>query len=333
MSGHDQRDRVTASAKPKGARRVTSSDVARAAGVSRATVSYVLNSVETETISEATRQRVLKAAEELGHVPNAPARSLRRGRSDIVLVLIRDFDLSWISQHMLDAIDTALARRGMIMLVDRYDSRLRSVSDLWQLVTPSLVIGLGGLTIPEEAVIEMSSERFLAMQGMVPNLRVGELQAEYLVERGHSRFSYAMVKTPKANIVAIERLTGFQAALERLGIAPAEVIEVDLGRPETSRDAVLASRERGFTAIAAQDDDLALSLMTWMGALGLVPGRDLALMGVDDAPAAAIGLTTVRIEVDLWEPNVISAMEALLDNKPVPDMSHDIVRVVPRTSA
>ncbi|HEY4226479.1 MAG TPA: LacI family DNA-binding transcriptional regulator [Pseudolysinimonas sp.] len=317
----------------RSARRVTSSDVARAAGVSRATVSYVLNAVESETISEATRQRVLKAAEELGHVPNAPARSLRRGRSDIVLVLVRDFDLSWIARNLLDALDVALATRGMIVLIDRYDSKLRSVPELWQLVTPSLVLALGGLTIPEEALIEVSSEKFLPLQGMVPNVKVGEIQADYLVERGHTRLAYALAVTSKTNLVATDRLTGFQAALRRHGVEPAEVLEVDPSDAQTARRAIEECQARGLTAIAAQDDDIALVMMAWMAAMGITPGRDLAVIGVDDVPAAAAGLTTVRIEVDAWSTQIVAAVEALLDDRPAPEISHDIIRLMPRTSA
>src|SRR5262245_23907323 len=69
-------------------RRVTSADVARASGVSRATVSYVLNNDPRQSISPETRERVLQAVEELGYRPFAPARILRAGRSQIVLAVL-----------------------------------------------------------------------------------------------------------------------------------------------------------------------------------------------------------------------------------------------------
>src|SRR6476660_4105364 len=64
----------------------TSADVARLAGVSRATVSYVLNNTSAVRISEPTRRRVHEAAKELGYVPHAAARSLRAGHSRMVLM-------------------------------------------------------------------------------------------------------------------------------------------------------------------------------------------------------------------------------------------------------
>ena len=68
-------------------RRATSSDVARLAGVSRATVSYVLNGRADQSIPEATRDRVLAAAAELAYVPNAASRALRAGESRLVLLV------------------------------------------------------------------------------------------------------------------------------------------------------------------------------------------------------------------------------------------------------
>src|SRR4051794_33842882 len=74
-------------------RRVTSADVARLAGVSRATVSYVHNDTPQQTISGPTRARVLDAAARLGYAPSAAARTLRTGRSDIVLCLLPDWPI------------------------------------------------------------------------------------------------------------------------------------------------------------------------------------------------------------------------------------------------
>jgi len=70
-------------------RRPTSSDVAARAGVSRTTVSFVLNGRADVKIPEGTRRRVLDAAAELGYVPHAPARQLAGGRSHIIALVLR----------------------------------------------------------------------------------------------------------------------------------------------------------------------------------------------------------------------------------------------------
>ena len=73
--------------------RITSTEVARHCGLSRATVSYVLNGTPNQSIPEATRRRVLDAAEQLGYTPYAPARALRSGRSDVVLFLMPEWPI------------------------------------------------------------------------------------------------------------------------------------------------------------------------------------------------------------------------------------------------
>src|SRR3954447_11730402 len=74
-------------------RRVTATDVAREAGVSQATVSYVLNDTPGQTIPEQTRQRVRAAMDRLAYTPHAAARALRRGHSDTVLFVLPDWPL------------------------------------------------------------------------------------------------------------------------------------------------------------------------------------------------------------------------------------------------
>src|SRR6185312_9765886 len=87
-------------------RRVTSADVARLAGVSRATVSYVLNETPGQTISISTRGRVLDAAARLGYAPSAAARTLRTGRSDVVLCLLPDWPIGPEVGSMLGNLST-----------------------------------------------------------------------------------------------------------------------------------------------------------------------------------------------------------------------------------
>lgn len=75
-------------------RRVTSADVASASGVSRTTVSYVLNARTDVRIPEETRSRVLAVAEELGYTPSAAARALRTGSNRLVLLMVPDWAAS-----------------------------------------------------------------------------------------------------------------------------------------------------------------------------------------------------------------------------------------------
>ena len=95
---------------------MTSADVAAAAGVSRATVSYVLNGVH-DRISERTRERVFDAAERLGYVPNAVASALRAGRTEVVLLALPSWPLGpavaeWVERGRRGARSDSATRRS-----------------------------------------------------------------------------------------------------------------------------------------------------------------------------------------------------------------------------
>lgn len=91
---------------------LTSADVARLAGVSRATVSFVLNDTQGHRVSEATRARVLDAAKQLGYVPHAAARSLRAGRSNLVLMPSSISAVGRLVSDWVDDLHSELDRHG-----------------------------------------------------------------------------------------------------------------------------------------------------------------------------------------------------------------------------
>ena len=314
-------------------RRVTSSDVARAAGVSRTTVSYVLNNVEGRRIPAETRELVIRTAESLGHIPFAPARSLRLGRSNIVLVLVRDYTLGWVGSELLRRLDIALAERDQVVLLDRYDPELRPTPKLWQLVSPALVVGMSGLSLSEQSTLELESERFLRLQGTFPNERIGEMQIEYLNRKGHRRIGYAQDVNRAANLIGAERLQGSRHACADLSLPDLEPVIVDPDRLKTVDAALDGWLAKGVSAVALPTDEIALLVCARLTARGLVPGVDLAVIGVDDIPAARADLTTVAIDVEAWATGVIASVTALLDDRVPPPIASDIVRLVERASA
>src|SRR3954449_3693311 len=113
-------------------RRVTSADVARLAGVSRATVSYVLNDTPRQSISADTRTRVLDAAAQLGYAPSAAARALRSGRSDIVLCLLPDWPIGPTVGLFLEHLSAALAAEGLTFVAHPRARVSRPVREVWR---------------------------------------------------------------------------------------------------------------------------------------------------------------------------------------------------------
>ncbi|MEZ4621923.1 MAG: LacI family DNA-binding transcriptional regulator [Caldilineaceae bacterium] len=123
-------------------RKITSHDVARQAGVSRTTVSYVLNNVEAANISEMTRQRVLDAATLLGYVPNAAAQMLAGQRSRIVGLVFPRTD-----PHLATHLFLLQVMDGLMRTVENWEAGcwwIRLTSH-WKMPTPNSC-GLNGLT-------------------------------------------------------------------------------------------------------------------------------------------------------------------------------------------
>jgi DNA-binding LacI/PurR family transcriptional regulator len=277
---------------------------------------------------------VLRTARELGHIPYAPARMLRLGRSDVVLALVRDFSPGYISNALLRKLDVALAERGFVLLIHRYDESLRSVQELWQLVSPSLVVVMGGLTISEQEGLELTGSRVLRVHGTMPNVQIGRMQADHLTAKGHRVLGYVLPSDPSLQLIAGERLRGIQEECAQLGIEQPVVCTVD----PTDMDSVTAALDvflgsEGLTAVATHNDDIGLLLASALQARGLEAGRDLAVIGVDNIPSARLDLTTVEIDVDLWGDDVVASALALLDDLEPKPTSHELLRVIERRSA
>jgi DNA-binding LacI/PurR family transcriptional regulator len=104
------------------AKRITSRDVADLAGVSRTTVSLVLNNVKGVQISDETRERVLDAAQQLGYVPNAAAQALASRRAQIIgLILTRNphhISSDAFLNQILDGLITAAHKHSIRLLID-----------------------------------------------------------------------------------------------------------------------------------------------------------------------------------------------------------------------
>src|SRR3954467_6877735 len=122
---------------------VTSADVARAAGVSRATVSYILNDVPGRSLSAETRASVLRVARELGYQPNALATSLKRGRSNTVLFPMPGIQMNHVLTALFGACTDALAPRGLSLVLDmsRHGDPAAQ-ADAWAGLAPAAVLDL-----------------------------------------------------------------------------------------------------------------------------------------------------------------------------------------------
>lgn len=335
MSTLPPRTRTTGSRKaPR--RRVTSYDVAQAAGVAQSTVSRCFQG--EASISAETRARVEAAARELGYTPNALARSLITQRSNLVGVVATRHTMR-NNPEVVYAIGDKLAVAGkrLLLMVVANDAGAREAL-------------LGALEFPLDGLIscvEMPDEEIrgflhrqipvLSFNRSVPRARIDCVTVDHaratrqvatlLHQAGHRRF--LCVSGPEAAPVSRERMRGVLFRLSELGIADVPVIAADYSY-EGGRGAVQdhAARAARPDAIVCANDMLALGAMdACRFDLGWRVPEDVSVVGFDDVPEAARpgnALTTVRQDSELM---ANTAVELLLKRIANPDTAPQTVQV------
>ncbi|HET6705427.1 LacI family DNA-binding transcriptional regulator [Amycolatopsis sp.] len=289
----------------RSSRRSTSEDVARAAGVSRTTVSFVLNNRPGQSIPEETRQRVLEAARRLDYRPHASARTLAAGRSDLVLLSIPDSRLGPGISRFVEELAEALAEHGLTLITHLAGARGRPLPDVCATVNASAVVGLSSFDAETaEALHRAGAEVVLPLPD--PQVGVGDamalagrLQAEHLIGLGHRRVGYAMPVHPGLRTMADARLAGVTGACVAAGVDLPVVEEIGLEVADGSR-AVTRWRSSGVTGVCAYNDETALAVLAGARDLGIAVPADLAVIGVDDIPTAKLAappLSTIRFDV------------------------------------
>lgn len=298
------------------AKRVTSQDVANLAGVSRTTVSLVLNDVEGIHISPETRQKVRDAAENLGYIPNATAQALatRRARaiglvmtrsphhiaSDTFLPQILGGLLEVVKQHKLhlliesvepehqDRVFLELARAkhidGMILLTPRIDDT--ALRRLEEIDAYTVVMG------------KLADSNLYSVD--VDNQLAARKATQYLIDIGHTQIA-CIANAPSTFSSAYERVHGYKAALIASGIPPEdEMIRYADFDPQSGfacMQSLLASGKE-FTAVFVASDNVAMGAKSALREAGLRIPDDISIMGFDDIPWAKYSdppLTTVRL--------------------------------------
>jgi DNA-binding LacI/PurR family transcriptional regulator len=285
--------------------------VAAEAGVSRATVSYVLNGADQKhRITPATRDRVLEAAQRLGYEPNAVALALRAGRTEIVLVEMPNWPLGPPVAEAIDTLVESLEELGYTPLVHFRRADPRSLTRASQRVHPVAVIAPGS-ELPAEVTDRL---RALGARGLVafadrplPHVytyvidqaRIGRLAIEHLARRGHRRVLAMMPDDDVLRGLAEERLSGAREAAGEHDVALRSV-EVRVRR-EAINQVLTGELDRTgrATAIYAFNDELALIVLELLREREIPLPDQMALIGCDDSPAAQQirpRLTTLRFD-------------------------------------
>ena len=284
-------------------------DVAARAGVGVGTVSRVLN--DAPGVADATRERVRAVMDELGYRPSSTARNLSLGRTQTLGVVAPYFTSPSVVERLrgiddvigasaydltLFNIETLEQRRAALRRFARR-TRIDGVIVISLPLTVGEVRALGRDGLPAVLVDVASAE---LPHVAIDDVDGGAIATRHLLDAGHRQIAFiGDVKDIEFGFASSERrLHGFQAALEKAGVAlaPGYVKRGPFGRESASRLArqLLALRRRP-TAIFAASDVQAFGVLDAAARVGLAVPDDLSVIGFDDIElASAIGLTTVR---------------------------------------
>ncbi|ANZ43270.1 hypothetical protein BBK82_35160 [Lentzea guizhouensis] len=292
---------------------VTIADVAVAAGVSKQTVSNVMN--YPEKVRPQTRERVQRAVADLGFQPNRAARALRSSSAGMIACRIEPVSSHSLAHlhdrflHALAEAGQAVGRHLMLFAVDDAESE---VATCVRLVRSGSVEGVVLYNVvpddPRPAVLLDAGVPFVCFGRFsgsadatgwvdVDNAAGVAAVVEHLVACGHRRIGF--LGFPEGHRVGDDRAGGWVTAMDRHGLLTGDH-RLDARGEDTwisgARMArTLLDRTGAPTALVAASDTLAAGALQAARDLGLVPGDDVAVVGYDDTPSAEVlDLSSVR---------------------------------------
>jgi LacI family transcriptional regulator len=297
------------------AKRVTSQDVADLAGVSRTTVSFVLNDVKRFNITPETRKKVFDAADKLGYVPNASAQALATQRAKAIgLVMTRrpayissDTFLPQIIGGMLDVIKTQ--KLGLLLEWVEPGHQMRTYREL---IRAKHIDGMILLTprLDDEGLEELENFDIpIVLMGKIPkcnlpsvdidNREAAQVAVQHLIDLGHTKIA-CILNAPLPYSSSSERFRGYKDALAQAGIPYDETLvrQADFD-PASGYDRMqnLLMFQKDITAVFVASDNVAIGVITALHDAGFQIPEDISVVGFDDIPWAEFStppLTTIH---------------------------------------
>lgn len=287
--------------------RSTMDDVAARAGVSVATVSRALRG--SELVSEATRTRVLAAAEELDFAVSRVASSLASGRVGRVAVLMSGWLGSWFNGSVLDGLYDGLRAAGQELVIFRVADLAERQSFFTALPVrrnaDALIVASFALTTPERRRLRSIGMPVVYLNQRVkgsPSVAIDDVAAtrlgiRHLINLGHRWPAFVrVINVAGFSYSALARLDGYRAELSAAGAAEPDhrVLEAAGFHDGDAVVARLLSFPDRPTAIMTESDELAMSVIAAWRRLGLRVPEDLSVLGFDDhQQAGTYGLSTI----------------------------------------
>lgn len=284
----------------------TSRDVARAAGVSRTTVSFVLNNTPSARISAETRQRVLTAAKDLRYVPDASARTLRTGRTSTLGLHVRSASVlgtDWFTAQLIEQMTRASAERNYRLLIhaaDSIHSREASVRLLRSRQVDGFIVLDPDYTKPETSAL-VHERRPVVVIGVTPDRQISSVRSddryamrqivEHLVSQNYFRYEYLHYEPARA-LDGRDRYRALELAVEdvddeRVSISIAGFADFTSRSGYDAMQRVLTANPELPDAYIFGNDSIAIGALAALQQAGIRVPDDVAVTGFDDRPETA----------------------------------------------
>jgi LacI family transcriptional regulator len=292
-------------------------DIAKAAGVSRTAVSFVLNNTPDSNIPATTRQRILQIAHELNYTPNAIALNLARGKAMTIGLIVRQTAAQMSIDPFIDQLMFGITRvieaHGYHLLIHAVDPSASGSQTYVELVRTRKVDALL-ITSPmaNDPEIKMLRDEGtpIVVNGApklidVPSVDVNNIEGAYtavmhLLELGHRRIGH-ISNAPFTYTSSIDRLQGYRQALDEMDVAFDEALVHEGGFTHDSGAApmrALLDLPAPPTAVFIGSDMVALGAIGAIHARGLRIPEDISIVGFDDLMFAQYlqpPLTTIHL--------------------------------------
>ena len=292
--------------------RITVVDVAEAAGVSKSTVSLVLQA--SPLVNEATRAKVQAAIRDLGYVYNRGAANLRQSRSRIVGIVVNDLTNSFFAELAV-GVDQVVQSAGYVQFLsntgENVDRQREVIASMMEHGISGLVVSPARGTTAQDfkplvaagipVVIVVRNISGAKVSSLMADNHGGAYQAvEHLAGLGHRRIAFLGGFPDTA--VFNERMQGYRAAMEKAGLVVSEDLVIG-SAPSRAGGVDAVGRALGLpdrpTAAVCFNDAVAFGACDGLRARKLEPGLDFAVVGFDDvieAKTAVPALTTVSVD-------------------------------------
>lgn len=313
----------------------TSSDVARVAGVSRATVSQVLNG-HADRFATETASRVLDAAKQLGYEPSAAGRALRRGTSNVVVALLPHTTFGGNLQDIFERMTETLSEYGYTLMLRMSSATAEPLDRLIAGLKPAAVFAITPFSPEERGVLQRRGILAIdppSVSQVDYNRSIGQMQAEALIAAGHTLLAFAHLRDERHDPFGFAREEGVKDVAAQHGLDEVAVLHVDIDLDRAVE--ALRALPEGI-AVACYNDDVAMALLSASRILGREVPSELAVIGMDRTDLSRIAVPRLAtIEYDLTsaaEAGTLGLLKSLGAGAPVPGPSAAALTLIPGES-